>query len=498
MQVPPEAASVSSDNRLIIAGLRGLNPTARHLFLQQLHQGLSNTKLFALTSPKTGPLPSFVTSMAFAIDNAEIFTAWPTLSESWYDSLRPIEGHAMRMMDRDARFSTTLDFNSLDRRRVEFLKLCEGWLQFIEDIQPTHALFVDVPHDARSFVGYHALKVNGTRIALAFHEKSGLATRTSHIARPGDTRPPTSMDVDTYCFKCDGRDPMKILDEQSPWWLRDAPRHLAVSMPTVADKLRALPTAGQRRSASTWRRLRKLYRKRRQRSLIHNVFAFRERVSLWRWRRHLEQHGETPDSRTPFAVYFLAYQPEASTSPRAGLFVEQTVAIGLAARALESRMPLYVREHPDQFSRYRSRVPSLMKFIRNGEGVRVLSSSVSADWCLEHASLILSPPGSIVRQAWLKGVPVVQFGQSGLTGAPGVLGEDYLLDVRSGRAEVPTRSPLSDAQRAKIREFDEVLASERLKGGPLNGKPSSVEASSQLADSLSWAVTTWITRDRQP
>ncbi|MGD8562281.1 MAG: hypothetical protein PVG03_07095, partial [Desulfarculaceae bacterium] len=82
----------------------------------------------------------------------------------------------------------------------------------------------------------------------------------------------------------------------------------------------------------------------------------------WRWvrikgnrkktrlRKYYQRLTHKPDLEEPYLFVALHYQPEANTSPGAGLYVHQDLMVRLLAKAIPQGWRLYVKEHPAQFA----------------------------------------------------------------------------------------------------------------------------------------------------
>lgn len=483
----------SRDARLLILKMSSIHHSAYQPIVESIHAQCPGVEIFHL--PRRDQTLCETSPRVNLLDwNVSDDPLLPLMPESWYDQLRPIEGHALRMMDRSFEKIGIHSgkHGSFDYRRQEFLWICANWFQLLNNCNPTHVLSIDVPHHPIDYVGYHAARIRGARTAIAHHVKSGDARRLQHVTPIGAKRPRSSLDKTSYRFVCDGHDPLQILDERVPNWIYNSPyqaSHTATSTTSaLVAEVHPSPSAKRRHSD-----LLNLYKKRLRRPIGLQLRAVRGRLSLRKWSKEIHRIGKTPGINEMFAVYYLPYQPEASTSPRAGLYVEQSAAISLAVQALRGRLPLYVREHPDQFNRRRPRTLSLMNFLLRARDVYVLAPSVTSEWCLTHASLILSTPGSIVRQAWRAGVPVVQFGRSELSGQEGVLDEAFLLGLASGLTTLPQRRTATAQWDEVVRQAESTIQAGHLAGGPLDGSRSE-EGLANLVSSLSWAVGQWISR----
>lgn len=424
-----------------------------------------------------------------------------SMTSSLYSLARSFEGEALRMMDRLVLRRGRHPYGiSFDDRRAMFFEHCSFWYSYLIERRVNHILFIDVPHEPSAFVLYSLACQLQLKTLILFHEKSGLAQRDGRIRRLGTEREPSSLDTHRF-FAASSI--VNIAGRK----LRNVPRvdaetHNELAMPsslllprTYSDgQVADVAVARQRKSLlASWIETQRRRLKYGLHLTVANTLA---RVYQRRWMKFLVRHGTVPGPSEEFALYYLAYQPEASTSPRAGVFVEQFIGVQLAAHALKGRLPLYVREHPDQFSRRRSRQGSLVAALAKREGFRLLKPGLSSDWCLERAALIIGPPGSMGIAAWRRGIPLIQLGASVLTSAPGVMDESYLIDLRDGKAEFPPKLPLADESKEARERFLSDLALDAIPGGPLTGTPLSRHLDIQLIRNVTDLLADWLTEHR--
>jgi len=422
------------------------------------------------------------------------------LPERVYEQLKPIEGETLRMMDRLVRRRKGNPFGlTFDSRRTNFLDHCQYWYNLLCGHSITHTFLSDIPHSPPTFVAHRMASVLGVETLIAFHEKSGTATRSQNALSKGSGRPPSSLDHDVFyltrsmetlrmgsflrpvsqltngCARIPQGSPVSSSDGDPP--VRPSSSNLCLSLTTSRQWIK--------RHRLNWQRRRKY-------GLAPFLGALLASCELRRWDSFLHRHGEVPSPSEIFCVYFLSFQPEASTSPRAGLYVEQERAISLCASALSPTMSVYVKEHPDQFSRRRPRTSSLLRSLRKRQGFHLLHPRVSAEWCLAHASVIASPPGSVTLRAWRQGIPVIQFGSGLYRNAPGVYGEEDLFGVLSGTTDVPRRHTLTQEEVISRAQFAEWLNGLGTPGGSLSGIRRSRQSSEALVCNLTAEIDQWV------
>lgn len=127
--------------------------------------------------------------------------------------------------------------------------------------------------------------------------------------------------------------------------------------------------------------------------------------------------AQAPLPNEDYIVYFLHYQPEATTLPQAGVFVEQELSVAIAARAAEEMgYKLYVKEHFVQ--PYRNKVfYDDLKKIRN---VTLIRTDYDSKELVKNSLCGVTGNGTVVLESVIRGVPMIIFGESGFQGAPGV------------------------------------------------------------------------------
>jgi hypothetical protein len=122
--------------------------------------------------------------------------------------------------------------------------------------------------------------------------------------------------------------------------------------------------------------------------------------------------------KTKYVVFALHYQPEATTSPNGGVFVDQLLVIEMLDRLLPLDVVILVKEHKSQFfgvlesaSAGRSKVfyDRLSQF---SERVKIVSLDLNSFDLIDNAEAVVTVTGTIGIESLARGKPVFCFGRT--------------------------------------------------------------------------------------
>lgn len=132
---------------------------------------------------------------------------------------------------------------------------------------------------------------------------------------------------------------------------------------------------------------------------------------------YFDKMAKLPDLNEKYVVYFLHYQPEATTMPQGGEFVEQEQAIRILAEALNGTgIRLYVKEHFVQ----QKRNPFFYDDLAKIKNVTLIRSDVGSKEVIKNSVAVSTCTGTVTLEAIINGVPSMVFGQVGLDEGPGI------------------------------------------------------------------------------
>lgn len=118
------------------------------------------------------------------------------------------------------------------------------------------------------------------------------------------------------------------------------------------------------------------------------------------------------DTESPFATYFLHYQPEMNTLPEAGLYCDQFQAIIKIASALPQGVMLIVKEHPSTFTKRcdrRWRPRGFYERIARIPNVLICAPGANAFHHIDRAKFVASIAGVCLTEALARGITAVTF-----------------------------------------------------------------------------------------
>jgi hypothetical protein len=123
-----------------------------------------------------------------------------------------------------------------------------------------------------------------------------------------------------------------------------------------------------------------------------------------------------PDLGKKYVVMGLHYQPESTTSPRAGLFADQLYILELMARHLPRDWAIYVKENPKQFNPIaEGNTGRPMRFYRDAlkiPRVSLVPHDMDPFVLIDQALAVFTVTGTIGWEGMARGKPVVIFGPS--------------------------------------------------------------------------------------
>lgn len=228
------------------------------------------------------------------------------------------------------------------------------------------------------------------------------------------------------------------------------------------DRLTAMPWIAARKVGTALRVLRRLRLEELRALSQHKIVA-----AEWRALTADYEARTRNFSRPSRYVYFLLnFQPENTTSPLGGRFVDQYLAVSTLAHHLPDDCSIVVKEHPAQFLdfdhyNYLGRDANYYERLSKIRGVCFAPLSSDHFALLDGSLFVASVNGTVGWEAVVRRKPAVVFGEAWYQGAPGVFkvdkDEDCLAAVRRILAGVPISDEMIDDFLARFLTDCEVL-----------------------------------------
>lgn len=169
---------------------------------------------------------------------------------------------------------------------------------------------------------------------------------------------------------------------------------------------------------------------------LHNVtrlktaiyFASLRYKSFQLERYYISKQVEIEPSKNYSAVFFAHYQPERTTNPDGGLYLDTITAVRKLKAILPKNSTIYFKEHPHTFS------PTYRSFFRGGlarsksfynelekMGIKFLSPYMFNDDIYDNVNLISSITGTVIFESIIKGKKSLMFGNNWIKSFPSVI-----------------------------------------------------------------------------
>ena len=139
-----------------------------------------------------------------------------------------------------------------------------------------------------------------------------------------------------------------------------------------------------------------------------------------RFKRNLSRYYDSlisqPDYSEPYVVYFLHYQPEATTCPTGDIFVDQRLCVEMLLKSLPKNYKVYVKEHPTQFmynnEGHTSRMADLYDDLIKNNRVKLISTKTDTFELIDHSRAVGTVCGTVGWESIVHKKPVILFGVS--------------------------------------------------------------------------------------
>lgn len=381
-----------------------------------------------------GKIPADLSNMKLMPLDQEILTA-----------LSPYERAVLSMMDR---FDSDGTFVYEERIRFYYLQL-RYWLAVLERYKPNVVVFASVPHMGYDYILYILCKWLNIQtiifqytafphisMVLTSLENSYPVTRTYKQMLSGKMktiRPLTKL-LENYLEK------LCVLDKAGP--VAFSVKYLTPSTDNF-NKIKRLKLIGKLydrcrdyygliKSISS-QPTRKNYFKRAGENMEDKqlwtdfefkMYKFKGKKKKEALSKYYDSLISKPDLNKPFIYIPLHYQPECSTVPLGGYFVEQLLMIDILSKTIPDDWRIYVKECINQFlpklKGEQGRTMNFYKDVAVLKNVVFASEMLNTFTLLDHAQAVATVTGTVGLEAVVRKKPVLVFGRAWYRGCEGV------------------------------------------------------------------------------
>ncbi len=329
------------------------------------------------------------------------------------------ESLVLTMMDKK------FDKLCVNERRHMYYDMLGYWNAILEHYRPDAVIFPVPPHTVYNFILFNLAKSRNMKTvmfenswvtdrALTYndYEKGSPALKEAlkRNARKNFTLTDLSPDLQNYYRAKIGHDPV-------PLYMK----HQKSDAVGWHGKYRTM--VGGWQSIKTGR-------------VLRSAWSFVRKHVGPNLRKEYSKLQQAPDFSSPFVYLPLGFQPERSSSPQGGFFVDQILMTEIVSAALPPGWQIYVKEHPSQWwlrlgvayssNRYRGYYEKL----REIKNVRLVPVETNTFELITHCRAVASFGGTAGWEAALRGRPVLNFGYPWYKDMPEV---SHVYDVQSAR-----------------------------------------------------------------
>jgi len=401
----------TSSNRVLIFGFR------RPLNQEALKQALAGVRperlgLVSRSNFLEGLADEFLSArhgFRACTFEANPYDAFPPAS--LFEALKPAEVVALRMYERIFRGARTGQAYEL-RRRLWLQHVAWAYGLLVENDYRT-LIFSEIPHHPFPFVLHAVARALGLRV-LFFAQ---VQVKDTHV----------------LCESIEGMfDPVgasyrQLVERGEEPGYDDLAPHLRAEFDRRTGKHEPFYMG---LSDLTWRR--KLYMRSKK------FFRADDRLRLHRTIKnglaYKAARRPVPAAGERFVYFPLHLQPEATTNPMGGVFVDQYLALETLVRALPAGWKVVVKENPVQ--KFAKRDYGFYEHLGAMDAVHLVSRDTSTFDLIERCEAVATITGTAGWEALFSARPAIVFGRAFYRDAPGVIAVEDTESLASALREI--------------------------------------------------------------
>jgi hypothetical protein len=379
----------------------------------------------------------------FPLDSVDEFFLHHPINEHMLRKLSWCESQVFRMMDRMNPGNVSEPKLGYDKRRRLYHMILSKWLQVIDREKPDCVIFNTTPHLIADFILLCVCEYMQIQTVIV-HETplSNLYRIEDEYVAIGDTE--SCMQTLTSAIKNKVRLTMHDYDSAKPDYMQETPSFWEFALRKFSNSSLAelkIPSdswlvlaEGPVESSESdllqwyWYRIRSLFYRRRLKSQYNKM-------------------THVPDLNEDFVYFPMHYQPERTTSPEAGAYVDQYLVVNELVHTVPSDMVIYVKEHPLMFN-YSSLGETTRKSSHYDDMIlKNKSMLVPVDYpqfdLIDNARVVVTATGTAGFEAVCRGTPCLTFGDAWYSFLPGVVSRDNIETLTGFFANPPAHEQIS-------------------------------------------------------
>lgn len=339
----------------------------------------------------------------------------------------------LKMMDR-------LDMNdsfTYNERIEHYFKLLNYWLHVVDILQPKISFFAQAPHFVADYILYAVCKRKGinTIITQPISSIRGMMILNTEIEE-------TNKELRNRYQELLRVDDIKLNEEFSNYLKNIRSKEYGKAQPTYMElglkektiflyfkkilnfkkwfnylKLLLIKLITLRKQHKNYLKVKgKPFSESTLTNFQYSIYKKKGNIYKKKLKKYYLSLCEKPDFSKKYIYVALHYQPERSTSPEGGVYVEQELMVNLLSSLIPKDYYLYVKEHPLQFSSNlkgeHGRKKSFYDNLAKLKNVKFIPLNVSVFNLIDHSVAVATVKGTASFEAVLRGKPSLVFGNA--------------------------------------------------------------------------------------
>lgn len=312
-------------------------------------------------------------------------------SRAIIEAMRGTEAEVLKMMDRT--YKSPFKPRQYEfRKRLYYSQLCMAY-GFIMQHEFDRVIFSNIPHNSFDFILFGLCKAMGIEASFlyqlqvkdCFLHAYSLAELYDQLALPAEYKNQQDHPLPDFLEEeIEGR-----LSSKTPFYMSNSSIPIRAKLKNIRKKIFRIQT------------------------YTYPFYSF----SSWFAYHRIPKYQPTADSK--FVYFALHMQPEATTSPMGGVFVDQYYVILMIARALPDGIKVIVKEHPNQ--EMLQRTPDFYNLLKDEPNVEFVSLKENSFQLIKQSIAVATITGTVGWEALFLKKPVILFGHIFYKHLPGVI-----------------------------------------------------------------------------
>ncbi|PIT93763.1 hypothetical protein COU00_02590, partial [Candidatus Falkowbacteria bacterium CG10_big_fil_rev_8_21_14_0_10_43_11] len=350
------------------------------------------------------------------------------------------------------------DWMCADERRHLYYNLLQYWHGILKKYQPDMLIFSSIPHAPYEYVVYNLARLLNIKTFMFYDTLIPDRLLFYNDFWRGSTILQEKLASDN---KEDYALENLSGDLREYYQLQTNPEY--DSTPVYIKAFRKQNTAGRYAAI----KIRTIITSLKDFSIFRKVLAYFLKLFGPNVKKEYHELQTKPDLNKKFIYAPLNYQPECTTSPQAGIFVDQILMIETLAASIPESWFIYVKEHPTQWaprglnyfsSRYRGYYRRLAK-IKN---VVLIPTETDTYELMKKTQAVATATGTAGWESVLRLKPAIVFGYPWYRDCPGVFKVNDAASCQKAIKEINNGYRVSQQQIINyFQSFDEATIRDR-------------------------------------